>query len=168
MEKNSDMQNVTFKGMTEHVFLEQCEKLMASYAEDMTQAGLAAKEDALKLAQNTFTALLPKGFHTPGVDFYAVFNSENEEIGNVFLMERQPGVALIMWIEIKEQFRRRGYGRSVLARIENELAAKNYGMIVLNVFEFNKGAKGLYESCGYTVFNVENGAIAMKKSLKDK
>jgi len=95
-------------------------------------------------------------------------NSENEDVGIILLKEWQPGAALLMDIEIKEQFRRRGYAREALALAENELAAKNYGMIVLNVFEFNKGAKTLYESCGYTVFNVDHGAIAMMKKLKDQ
>jgi len=45
------------------------------------------------------------------------------------------------------------------------MTAKNHSMIVLNVFEINKGAKALYELCGYTIHSIDNGEITMIKAL---
>jgi len=147
--------------MIEQEFIETRDKILDSYSEGLVQFGNETKEDALE----QYATLLPDGFHTPGTAFYVALNPENEEIGVVFLIDRQPGVALLMWIEVKEQFRRRGYARNILTLIADEMIAKNHSMIVLNVFEINKGAKALYESCGYTIHSIDNGAITMIKAL---
>jgi ribosomal protein S18 acetylase RimI-like enzyme len=149
--------------MTEQEFKVIFDNLIVDVTESMVHFGNLTKDDVL--AQ--YNALLSDGFHTKGVDFHVVSNLENEEIGTVLFMERQPGFGLIMWIEIKEQFRRQGYARDVLAFVEKEMTLRNYNMIGLNVVENNIGAKALYESCGYTVHNIENGAVTMLKPLKN-
>ncbi|MCL2462050.1 MAG: GNAT family N-acetyltransferase [Defluviitaleaceae bacterium] len=157
--------SVTFRDMTENEFSAYCDKAIGGYAEDLIHAGFAAEEDAAGISRDEYAKILPKGFHTPDADFHVILNSENEEAGIILVKEILLGVALIMDIEIKERFRRRGYARDALLLVESELAARYFSMIVLNVFEYNAGAKKLYESCGYTVFNVDHGAIAMSKKL---
>jgi ribosomal protein S18 acetylase RimI-like enzyme len=51
--------------------------------------------------------------------------------------------------------RRRGYGRAILAAIEDELRGRGIGSIALNVFGTNTGARALYESVGYDVVRSE-------------
>jgi ribosomal protein S18 acetylase RimI-like enzyme len=153
--------DIALRNMTEQEFSETISLVMNDLAEGSIQSGNMTKDVAL--AQ--YATLLPKGYHTPGTEFSIIFNSENDEIGVVLVMERQPGIALIMYIEIKEQFRRKGYARKVLALVEDNMVKKNYSMIGLNVFKNNKAARALYESCGYVVHNIENDAITMIKSL---
>jgi len=82
--------------MIEQEFIETRDKILDSYSEGLVQFGNETKEDALE----QYATLLPDGFHTPGTAFYVALNPENEEIGVVFLIDRQPGIALLMWIEL--------------------------------------------------------------------
>jgi len=66
----------------------------------------------------------------------------------------------VMDIEIREEFRRRGYGRATMLLAEE--AARNHGAtyLGLNVFGHNPNARALYESLGY-----ESQSIRMRKPL---
>ena len=152
---------VTLRSMTEQEFFEIYDIIIAEHAEGLVQFGNMTKEDL----RAQYDTLLPDGFHTSGTEFSVVVNTENEEVGFVLLIERQPGVALIMHIEIKEEFRRRGYARSVITLVESEMGMKNYRMLALNVMENNKRARSLYESCGFEIHSIDDGAITMFKPL---
>lgn len=159
------MIDITFRNMTEQEFAQYSTGAVADYAEILVKVDHATEDNASEYASAMFAAVLPGGFYTEGASFYVIVNSKNEEVGTTCFKERQSGVALIMDIMTKEQFRRQGYGRKALALIEEELISRGFKAIVLNVFEYNTGAKALYESCGYAVLEANQGAIAMMKNL---
>ena len=59
------------------------------------------------------------------------------------------GVAAIGNIYTRPDFRGRGYGKAVTARITQALQADDYGLIVLNVSKQNLVARSIYEKLGF-------------------
>ena len=65
-----------------------------------------------------------------------------------------------MDIEIRPEFRRRGYGRAVMLLAEEVARTHGAEYLGLNVFGHNPNARALYESLGY-----ETQAVRMRKPL---
>jgi GNAT superfamily N-acetyltransferase len=62
-----------------------------------------------------------------------------------------PSQAWIDEIMVAEEHRSHGYGRAILAAMEDELAGRGVDRVGLNVFGSNEIARRLYESSGYQV-----------------
>jgi ribosomal protein S18 acetylase RimI-like enzyme len=58
----------------------------------------------------------------------------------------------IAQIDVEPDFRRRGYGRLLLADCERLAKSHNLRRIVLNVWAFNNSAKSFFQSLGYDEF----------------
>ena len=90
---------------------------------------------------------------------HIAFRSDGPHSGN--LQESHPqkadaidrilshGVAAIGNIYTRPDFRGRGYGKAVTARITQALQADDYGLIVLNVSKQNLVARSIYEKLGF-------------------
>ena len=78
----------------------------------------------------------------------------------VFLIETRPESMFthsqrygqIAQIEVEPEFRRRGYGRSLLADCERLAASHDLRRIVLDVWAFNNSAKSFFQALGYDDF----------------
>ena len=122
--------------------------LNAAYAQEMLEAGaypdLATATFASEQSQ---AALLPRGVETPGHHLWSAYDGDNA-VG-VLWVHVEGSKAYIYDIEVREEQRRRGYGRELLdagAVASVELGATTLG---LNVFGPNDGARALYERAGY-------------------
>ena len=83
------------------------------------------------------------------------FNSNDEEIGYVFLMDSMYETIRATWISelfVKPSFRNKGYGTTILTDVLNYLKEQKIQRAFLRVYEQNKGAKQLYERFGFTTF----------------
>ena len=60
-------------------------------------------------------------------------------------------------LAVRREWRGRGIGRALLARAEQWAQARQVGAIELNVWEFNAGARALYERLGYATFSRKMG-----------
>ena len=84
------------------------------------------------------------------------FNSNDEEIGYVFLMDSMYKTIRAKWISelfVKPSFRNKGYGTTILTDVLNYLKEQKIQRAFLRVYEQNKGAKQLYERFGFTTFD---------------
>lgn len=72
-------------------------------------------------------------------------------IGRMNVDHPEAGVVWIFGFCVLPEYQGKGYGREFLARTIRDYAAKGYQEFALEVAVENKGALGLYESCGYRV-----------------
>src|SRR3954463_9783647 len=71
--------------------------------------------------------------------------------------------AYLYQILVKPARRREGYGRAMLAALEESLSAVGIAEIRLNVFDTNHRAKALYEGAGYTFVKSLEGMTQLGK-----
>jgi GNAT superfamily N-acetyltransferase len=111
--------------MTETEFQTFRESDVAEYAQEHVKAGRWRPEEALQLAEQEFTDLLPDGLTTPN---HYLFSIEDEALGTkvgrlwfaVRDGERGP-IAFVFNVVIFEEFRRRGYGTQAFQVLEEKV-----------------------------------------------
>ena len=95
--------------------------------------------------------LLPDGLATAGHRLWTAYDG-TDAVGVVWvqLQDRSDGLHAFGYeLEVREDLRRRGYGRAVVAaafRACRDLGVQTVG---LSVFGFNAGARALYEELGF-------------------
>jgi ribosomal protein S18 acetylase RimI-like enzyme len=156
------MPEIRLRPMTAGEFAEFRERAIHEYAAEHVRAGDWSAENAHALATAETDALLPAGAQTPGT---LLVMAESPGVGIVglawlALSHPQRQGAYIYDIEIMPEHRGRGYGRALLAALEDEARRHGAESIALNVFGDNHVARALYESSGYGV-----AAVAMRKRL---
>jgi len=129
-------------------FSEYRDHLVAEYAQEMFDAGAYTDlTTALEASERSTAEELPDGPDTPGNHLWTAYDGDTP-VGILWIhVDGQRG--FIYDIEVRQEQRRRGYGREVLdagARAARELGADHLG---LNVFGHNDGARALYEQAGY-------------------
>ncbi|MER5256381.1 MULTISPECIES: GNAT family N-acetyltransferase [unclassified Streptomyces] len=90
---------------------------------------------------------LPQGLATPGTSL-CVLTHEGTKVGTLWLALRD-GDAFVFDVEVDEEYRGRGHGRSLMLLAETQARAVGLRRIGLNVFAGNTPALRLYESLGY-------------------
>ena len=143
-----------FRDMTEAEYAAYYDWTTRHYAECMIKSGGQTDKDAaLKFAKDDLAECLTNGINTAGTFFYTVENGENEDIGLLVWQEdiHEKGVAFILDIMIYEDFRRRGYATRAVKMLFDVAKERGYKKCRLNVFNFNTGAKSVYEKCGMSV-----------------
>lgn len=132
-------------------FLTYFEKVIQEYAQSNIASGRWRKKNALDRSRDEFNYLLPEGLYTNNHHFFNLVSAiEEEVIGNLWLaIETDSESAIIYDIEIKQAYRRQGFGTSGLK--EAEVFAKSLGAkyLGLHVFDENAAAQKLYTSLGY-------------------
>jgi ribosomal protein S18 acetylase RimI-like enzyme len=129
-----------------------------SYVGELIRSGMP-EEEARKNAAEGIQSSFPDGVPANENEIFDVLDGE-EVIGLLWLGRLAPGTWYVMDIEIREQFRGRGYGRATMLLAED--AAREHGAahLGLNVFGHNPTARSLYESLGY-----ETQSTRMRKPL---
>jgi ribosomal protein S18 acetylase RimI-like enzyme len=129
------------------------ERVEDGYARQIAESGAMAWEDAVEKAAADNARLLPKGLATPDNHLWTAYDG-SIPVGRIWvhLQTRSDGVhAFIYDVEVREEFRRQGYGRAIMTAAEaacRDLGASSMG---LNVFGSNVAARGLYDGLGYEV-----------------
>jgi ribosomal protein S18 acetylase RimI-like enzyme len=128
------------------------------YIGELVRAGMpedAARQNAADVLAESF----PEGVPANDNEMFDVLEGA-DTVGLLWLGPASEGTWYVMDIEIREEFRRRGYGRATMLLAEE--AARNHGAtyLGLNVFGHNPNARALYESLGY-----ESQSIRMRKPL---
>ena len=88
-----------------------------------------------------------------GRDDYSLLIAEVDgvPVGRMNVDHPEAGVVWVFGFCVLPEHQGKGYGREFLARIIRDYVAKGYERFALEVAVGNKGALGLYESCGYRV-----------------
>lgn len=110
-------------------------------------------EQAKAKSDEDFARHLPQGYRTPGHAFYAM-EVGGEVVGTGWVNHGfLPGVTFGFSLEVYEEHRGRGYGRSAMA--VGAWATRQGGdeAMMLNVFGGNEVAMRLYDSTGFTVLD---------------
>ncbi|MEG9296828.1 GNAT family N-acetyltransferase [Mangrovibacillus sp. Mu-81] len=139
--------------MTSEEFSIFVEKSIISYASEKTRSGNWNEEEALDRAKADYERFLPQGEKTENNYLYSLYN-ENARVGSFWIAVMPNQTGYIYNIEIEEEFRGKGFGKSAMKEIE--IKAKELGLnkIELHVFAHNTPARRLYETIGYEVTNV--------------
>jgi ribosomal protein S18 acetylase RimI-like enzyme len=130
------------QGLIEHA------RLPAEFAERKAERDLAAYEGPI-----------------PDRHSFHWIEHDGGRVGRLWFEEREsPRLGRIVWlneIEIDAPFRGRGYGRTAMRLLEEDVRARGIQEIVLNVWGGNDVARSLYRAIGYFERSVE-----MAKELK--
>jgi GNAT superfamily N-acetyltransferase len=128
------------------------------YGRNIAASGALAEADATERAAEDFARLLPDGLASEGHVFFAAYDADSgAEVGMLWLHlePRSDGLHAFGYdFEVREDLRRRGYGRAVMVAAEEECRRRGVVAVRLNVFGFNRGAQTLYEQMGFEVTNV--------------
>jgi ribosomal protein S18 acetylase RimI-like enzyme len=128
------------------------------YVGELVRSGMP-EADARINAEEGIGAAFPDGVPANDNEMFDVLDGE-QAVGHLWLGPLSPGTWYVMDIEIREEFRRRGYGRVVMLLAEDVARAHGAQYLGLNVFGHNPTARALYESLGY-----ETQSVRMRKPL---
>ena len=123
-------------------------------AEDRAWASGRSAEEELAGLEQMIPVLLPQGQGTPGHDFRLAENAEGDVVGFVWFgtLPGQPASSTFLFdVFVEPVHRRRGYARTILVDMMEDLAAGGIVQFALNVRADNLGARALYESLGFAV-----------------
>ena len=87
------------------------------------------------------------GWMKPGMADWGIYSGDN--LVAVFYLDDEKPDLFIRGLEIKEEFRGKGYGKKVLDLIRNYAKSKKYKFLTLNFYKSNDIAKKLYIGYGF-------------------
>ncbi|MEH0825374.1 MULTISPECIES: GNAT family N-acetyltransferase [unclassified Micromonospora] len=151
------MATIRLEPMTDEQYVRYRERAADDYAENIAASGLLPPTEARNKAREDYARLLPDGRRTEGHRLWTAYDGA-DEVGVLWLhtQQRSDGLhAFIYDIEVREQLRRRGYGRAMIRAAEQVCREVGVVSIGLNVFGFNTGARALYEQLGFEVTAVQ-------------
>lgn len=149
------MTTVTVRPMTQDEYEDWLTEIAEDYAQEQVEAGRWAAEGAVQRARDENTELLPDGRATPRMLLLRGVDADGEPVGRAWVAldhpRGAPDVAFLYDIEVLESRRGAGYGRALLAAVEEATRAAGVAALELNVFGRNAVAIGLYSTAGYEV-----------------
>jgi ribosomal protein S18 acetylase RimI-like enzyme len=129
------------------------EASIRSFAQDLAQSTGRPLGAALQQAGQQFAELLPDGLDTERVHLLRVVDETEGVVGTLWTGPQpgRAGAAHVYDIEIKPEYRGRGFGRAAMLAAEVVALVDGATVLGLNVFGFNETALRLYKSLGYSV-----------------
>lgn len=149
--------------MTDQQYLRYRRRAEAEYAQNIADSGSMPLPEAQEKAREDYERLLPDGLATEGHRLWTVYDGD-DEVGMLWLHLEQKSDGLHAFgydFEVREDLRRKGYGRAIMQAAEQVCRELGVVSVGLSVFGFNLGARALYEQMGYEVT-----AIKMRKRLQ--
>ncbi len=126
-------------------------RLEADYAANLARSGVMPVAEARRKAADELTALLPHGRLSEGHLLWTAYDG-TRAVGEawVHLRPRSDGLhAFGYQLEVREDLRRHGYGRAVVAAALRACRERGAVSAGLSVFGFNDGARRIYEALGF-------------------
>ncbi|NQV15607.1 GNAT family N-acetyltransferase [bacterium] len=156
------MTKIHLEQMTNIAFEKFKQRTINSYARDLTDNSGLAYEEAFDKSKKQTEHLLKDGLNTKNHDFLSIVENDlNIIIGHIwFEHDVEPEEIFVYHIEVLEEYRNRGYGKSAFSLFEVYLKRKCISRVRLNVFEKNVIARSMYEKQGFQITNVQ-----MQKNL---
>ena len=151
--------------MSAETFAHYQEAAVAGYAKENVDSGRWPEEDAIERSQADFAASLPQGLNTPDNYLFEIIAGDDGKcVGYIwFAVVEKNGLrsAFVYDIEIKPEFRRKGYAEATFNALEPLVLKLGLSSIGLHVFSQNIGVQNLYRKLGYGVTSVN-----MQKHLR--
>ena len=165
------MPDVTLIPLTEDdrdAFLEQ---EIADYADQQVRDADWPRDDALERSRAELTPVLNREF-AEGVErgdqLWTARDSAGSRVGWLWVTPVDDAAAQIVFLEqitVAATLRRGGYGRAMLAKLEELLAGKGVDELRLTVFVGNTAARRLYDSAGYEQLDDDGRGCRLRKRL---
>ena len=127
-----------------------------NYAQEKIKAEDLSIKDVYKIAHDSFDTLLPNGIKTDSQYLYTILWN-NEEIGWFWFgkrVESKKEFGYIYDIYLYPENRGKGYGKPLMVAIENEIKARGFKTMRLQVFGHNTVAQKLYLNSGFHITNM--------------
>jgi ribosomal protein S18 acetylase RimI-like enzyme len=140
---------VTLRPMTDEEYAAWEDLNARSFAAGIGPARGLEPDAALEYARKEIDKLLPDGKKTEGHLVWMACDAD-EPVGSLWVTT-EPAIPFIFGIEVNEQHRGKGYGRSIMLAGEEECRRRGHQHLDLNVFGNNSTAISLYDSLGYQV-----------------
>ncbi len=143
--------------MTPEEFADWQDTALEEYASDVAAARGISLADARGIAAESHQRFLPDGVATAGVHIVVGEDPRGVRVGVLWVGPNPDGVgpAWVYEIEVVEERRGEGWGRSLMAAAEELAREDGHSEIGLNVFGSNAVARGLYESLGYAATSIQ-------------
>jgi len=132
-------------------------RAIAEYAHEHVSTGRWSEAESIEKSRAEHERLLPQGPATPGHRMWSIVRAgDHQPVGLLWIQvqDKPTPRAFIYNIEIDPEFRRRGYARQAMTRLEEEARRLGLGSIGLHVFGHNTAARPLYEELGYVATNI--------------
>lgn len=161
----ASMSELSLRPMTQPEFERWRQASCRAFADEQAAAGSWPPDEAFDRALQGSSALLPQGLATPGMFLLMAVRPDGATIGRVWVRLSHPqglsDCAYLYDIEVDEEHRGAGYGRALLAAVEETVREHGVGRLELNVFGGNARAIRLYERAGYVTVSQQ-----MRKNLR--
>ncbi|MFF2851327.1 GNAT family N-acetyltransferase [Streptomyces sp. NPDC058001] len=132
-------------------------RAIKEYARSWIARGVPEAE-ARAMSERAHARLFPDGAGTPGM-VVSVLEQDDEPVGTLWVAVRDDD-AYVYDVEVAEQHRGKGHGRSLMLLAEREALTAGRTTLGLTVFADNIPARRLYDSLGY-----ETRVIHLYKAL---
>ena len=107
------------------------------------------------------------GWMKPGMADWGIYSGDN--LVAVFYLDDEKPDLFIRGLEIKEEFRGKGYGKKVLDLIRNYAKSKKYKFLTLNFYKSNDIAKKLYSVVLHIdLVSKKNSIVVIGPSLREE
>lgn len=149
--------------MTEAEYSSYRESGCRNYALSKAKEEKIPMAEATRLAEESFSNLLPEGVQTPFQFLFVIENKQQQPVGHIWFGRKTNFDAHYAWIydiEVYPEFRGKGFGRGAMIAIEEEIKKVGLDSIGLHVFGTNRNARQLYQEMGFQETNV-----VMRKDL---
>src|SRR4051794_6096014 len=133
--------------------------------EQIRDAGWPARE-ALERARAELLPVLERELAEPRDRVWLARNAEGATVGWLWLRPgEETGSAFLYQITVAARFRRQGYGRAMLAALEQRLVRDGIDELVLHVNRANEPARRLYAAAGYELARDDGRVLRLRKRL---
>jgi len=163
--------DVTLIPLTEHERDAFVEEEIADYADQQVRDAGWPRDGALERARTELTPMLNREFAQgaeQGHRLWSAMDSAGSCVGWLWVTPvagASPRSVFLEQITVAASFRRRGYGRAMLAALEGLLAGTGVDELLLTVFVGNAPARRLYASAGYEQLDDDGRECRLCKHL---
>ncbi len=141
---------------------------MANYADQQVRDAGWPRGEALPRAREELPPVLERDY-AEGVErgdrLWSAVDPSGGTVGWLWVTPLEAAVAFLEQITVAEAVRRRGYGRAMLAALEELLARDGIEELRLNVFRANEPARALYADAGYEQTGEDERRCYLRKRL---
>jgi ribosomal protein S18 acetylase RimI-like enzyme len=144
---------------------------IADYAVQQVRDAGWPRDGALERARAELTPVLTREFAEgaeQGHQLWSAMDSVGSCVGWLWVtavVDASPQSVFLEQITVAKSFRRRGYGRAMLAALEELLADSGVDELRLTVFVGNEPARRLYASAGYEQLDDDGRECRLRKRL---
>jgi ribosomal protein S18 acetylase RimI-like enzyme len=148
---------IKLRKMTVSEFEVYLKKSLPNYAQEKMKGEGLTEEEAMKVAQESFERLLPKGIESDDQFLFSIVDdSSNDVVGTLWFARKISGTrksAFVYDIILDATVRGKGFGKVIMQLLEEEVRKQGLSSIGLHVFGHNDVAISLYKKMGFRVTN---------------